>query len=109
MGLGLYFAEGEGPKFERPLREEWAIRDLTVPDPERASALRDGRRGRDPPRAGQLGAADRLFRQPVDPGQLHGRRRRLGDDYRTIKTMLYDRPDLLHHMLDVTAPRSPTT
>jgi hypothetical protein len=24
-------------------------------------------------------------------------------DYRTIKTMLYDRPDLLHHILDVTA------
>ena len=22
MGLGLYFADGEGPKFERPLREE---------------------------------------------------------------------------------------
>jgi uroporphyrinogen decarboxylase len=22
MGLGLYFAEGEGPKFERPLRDE---------------------------------------------------------------------------------------
>ena len=33
MGLGLYFSEGEGPKFERPLREEWAIRDLTPPDP----------------------------------------------------------------------------
>src|SRR4030065_589615 len=33
MGLGLYFAEGEGPKFERPLREEWEIRALTVPDP----------------------------------------------------------------------------
>src|SRR5258707_8522534 len=33
MGLGLYFAEGEGPKFERPLREEWAIRDLIAPDP----------------------------------------------------------------------------
>ena len=33
MGLGLYFAEGEGPKFERPLRDEWAIRDLAVPDP----------------------------------------------------------------------------
>ncbi len=33
MGLGLYFAEGEGPKFERPLREEWEIRDLIVPDP----------------------------------------------------------------------------
>src|SRR5688500_3550034 len=33
MGLGLYFAEGEGPKFERTLREEWEIRALTVPDP----------------------------------------------------------------------------
>ena len=31
MGLGLYFAEGEGPKFERPLRDEAAIRALTVP------------------------------------------------------------------------------
>ncbi|MFT8042512.1 uroporphyrinogen decarboxylase family protein, partial [Salmonella enterica subsp. enterica serovar Brandenburg] len=25
MGLGLYFADGEGPKFERPLRDEAAI------------------------------------------------------------------------------------
>ena len=33
MGLGLYFTDGEGPRFERPLREEWAIRDLTAPDP----------------------------------------------------------------------------
>src|SRR6266705_1094883 len=33
MGLGLYFAEGEGPRFERPLREEWEVRDLTAPDP----------------------------------------------------------------------------
>src|SRR4029078_10722310 len=33
MGLGLYFAEGEGPRFERPLREEWEFRDLTAPDP----------------------------------------------------------------------------
>src|SRR5688572_17709276 len=32
MGLGLYFAEGEGPKFERPLREEAAIKKLPVPD-----------------------------------------------------------------------------
>jgi uroporphyrinogen decarboxylase len=30
MGLGLYFTDGEGPRFERPLREEWAIRDLTA-------------------------------------------------------------------------------
>jgi uroporphyrinogen decarboxylase len=33
MGLGLYFEAGEGPRFERPLREEWAINDLSAPDP----------------------------------------------------------------------------
>ena len=32
MGLGLYFAEGEGPKFERPLRDEADIRRLGKPD-----------------------------------------------------------------------------
>src|SRR6266496_2698738 len=32
MGLGLYFADGEGPRFERPLRDEAAIRNLRVPD-----------------------------------------------------------------------------
>src|SRR3990172_11062159 len=33
MGLGLYFADGEGPKFERPLRDEAAIGRLAAPDP----------------------------------------------------------------------------
>src|SRR5512136_2180917 len=33
MGLGLYFAEGEGPRFERPLRDETSIARLFVPDP----------------------------------------------------------------------------
>jgi uroporphyrinogen decarboxylase len=32
MGLGLYFSEGEGPKFERPLTTEAAIKALHVPD-----------------------------------------------------------------------------
>ena len=32
MGLGLYFVEGEGPKFERPLRSAEAIRALPLPD-----------------------------------------------------------------------------
>ncbi|MFX7883215.1 uroporphyrinogen decarboxylase family protein, partial [Acinetobacter baumannii] len=32
MGLGLYFADGEGPKFERPLRDEAAIQALQAPD-----------------------------------------------------------------------------
>ncbi|MFP5482848.1 MAG: uroporphyrinogen decarboxylase family protein, partial [Gammaproteobacteria bacterium] len=32
MGLGLYFAEGEGPKFERPLVTEADVAKLAVPD-----------------------------------------------------------------------------
>ncbi|MBW3549949.1 MAG: uroporphyrinogen decarboxylase [Proteobacteria bacterium] len=32
MGLGLYFVEGEGPKFERPLRSAADIDRLAVPD-----------------------------------------------------------------------------
>ncbi|MDQ2736545.1 MAG: uroporphyrinogen decarboxylase, partial [Pseudomonadota bacterium] len=32
MGLGLGFVEGEGPRFERPLRDEAAVALLAVPD-----------------------------------------------------------------------------
>jgi len=32
MGLGLYFATGEGPKFRNPVRTEAEIRNLAVPD-----------------------------------------------------------------------------
>ena len=34
MGLGLYFAEGEGPKFHNPVRDAAAIAKLAVPDME---------------------------------------------------------------------------
>src|SRR5512141_3246453 len=33
MGLGLYFVAGEGPRFERPVRDEAAIDKLAEPDP----------------------------------------------------------------------------
>ena len=32
MGLGLYFSEGEGPKFERPLQSQADVDKLAVPD-----------------------------------------------------------------------------
>src|SRR4051794_35317259 len=38
MGLGLYFVEGEGPRFERPVRDEAAVAALAAPDP--AAGLR---------------------------------------------------------------------
>src|SRR5471030_2649525 len=34
MGLGLYFAEGEGPRFTQPLQNPQQIAQLRVPDPE---------------------------------------------------------------------------
>ena len=33
MGLGLYFTDGEGPKFERPIKDERDVAALHVPDP----------------------------------------------------------------------------
>jgi uroporphyrinogen decarboxylase len=100
MGLGLYFAEGEGPKFERPLREEWSIRDLTAPDPYHhlryvMDAVVEIRRALDNavPLIGFSGSPFTLACYMVEGGA--------SDDYRTIKTMLYDRPDLLHHILEV--------
>jgi uroporphyrinogen decarboxylase len=102
MGLGLYFTEGEGPKFERPLREEWAIRDLTVPDPyDHLRYVLDGvseiRRALDNavPLIGFSGSPFTLACYMVEGGS--------SSDYRHIKTMLYERPDLLHHILSVTA------
>ena len=34
MGLGLYFEEGEGPRFRKPVRTRADIDALGVPDPE---------------------------------------------------------------------------
>ncbi|HTH94486.1 MAG TPA: uroporphyrinogen decarboxylase [Rhodocyclaceae bacterium] len=102
MGLGLYFAEGEGPKFERPLREEWAIRDLTPPDPwDRLRYVMDAvaeiRRALDNsvPLIGFSGSPFTLACYMVEGGG--------SDDFRRVKTLLYERPDLLHHILDVNA------
>ena len=44
MGLGLYFAEGEGPRFERTAADEASIARLEVPD--MAAASLRVRRGR---------------------------------------------------------------
>lgn len=102
MGLGLYFTEGEGPKFERPLREEWEIRSLTIPDPAVhlryvMDAVSQIRKTLDNqvPLIGFSGSPFTLACYMVE-----GR----GDtDFRQIKTMLYQQPDLLHHILNINA------
>ena len=76
MGLGLYFVEGEGPKFERPVRNAADIAKLARARHGQRAALRDGCGVGDPSRTRRPRAADRFLRQPVDARVLHGRRRR---------------------------------
>ena len=102
MGLGLYFAEGEGPKFERPLRDEAAIRALAKPDVgtelkyvmDAVSSIRRALDGR-VPLIGFSGSPWTLACYMVEGGS--------SADFRTVKTLAYDRPELMHHILSVTA------
>ena len=101
MGLGLYFAEGEGPKFSRPVRDETAIKALRVPDIDRdlryvTDAVTQIRKAlaNQVPLIGFSGSPFTLACYMIEGGG--------SDDFRRIKTMLYARPDLLHHLLAVT-------
>ena len=102
MGLGLYFAEGEGPKFERPLRDETSIRKLRVPDPsdelryviDAVSQVRAALKNR-VPLIGFSGSPYTLACYMVEGGA--------STDFRRIKTLMYSRPDLLHHILETNA------
>ncbi len=102
MGLGLYFAEGEGPRFERPLRDERDVDKLAVPDPSAElryvlDAVREIRRQlRDRlPLIGFSGSPFTLACYMIEGSS--------SDDWRTLKTMRHSRPDLLHRILDVNA------
>ncbi len=102
MGLGLYFADGEGPKFERPVRTEADVAGLSAPDPELSlgyvmDAVREIRKAlvNRIPLIGFSGSPFTLACYMIEGGG--------SDDFRHIKTMLYARPDLLHRILKVNA------
>lgn len=99
MGLGLDFAIGEGPRFAHPVREEADFKRLAVPDMstlqyvfDAVSTIRRDLNGR-VPLIGFAGSPWTIGCYMVE-GQG-------SDDYRLIKTMMYKRPDLVHHMLDI--------
>jgi uroporphyrinogen decarboxylase len=101
MGLGLYFADGEGPKFERPLRSEADVMALAVPDMasldyvfKAVTQIRTELNGR-VPLIGFSGSPWTLACYMVE-GQ--GSR-----EFHTIKKMLYARPDLMHRILEINA------
>jgi uroporphyrinogen decarboxylase len=102
MGLGLYFSEGEGPRFRHPVRSEQQIRALGVPDPEQElgyvmEAMHMIRRELDGrvPLIGFSGSPWTLATYMVEGGS--------SKDFRTIKAMLYERPDLLDQLLATVA------
>lgn len=101
MGLGLSFEAGEGPKFERTLQEEPAIKALSVPDMvslqyvfDAVSSIRKALNGR-VPLIGFSGSPWTLATYMVEG--------KGGTDFLNTKKMAYARPDLLHHILDTTA------
>lgn len=102
MGLGLYFAEGEGPKFEKPIRTGSDVKNLFVPDvadklsyvTDAVSLIRKELAG-DIPLIGFSGSPWTLATYMVEGGS--------SKDFRHIKAMLFDKPELLHQMLDVLA------
>ena len=101
MGLGLSFAQGEGPRFARPVRNEAAVAALQVPDLDKlryvfdaVTSIRKALAGR-VPLIGFSGSPWTLACYMVEGAG--------SDDYRLVKSMLYARPDLLHRMLDVNA------
>jgi uroporphyrinogen decarboxylase len=102
MGLGLSFAEGEGPKLARPLRDEKAVAALQVPDLDRlryvfdaVTNIRRALNGR-VPLIGFSGSPRTLACYMVEGGGS-------SDDWRGVKSMLYSRPDLMHRILAVNA------
>ena len=102
MGLGLDFAEGEGPRFARPLRDEAAIGALAAPDPTVElryvlDAVRESRRalaGR-VPLIGFSGSPFTLACYMVEGAG--------SDDWRELQKMRQARPELLHRILGVNA------
>ncbi len=99
MGLGLYFAEGEGPRFERPVQDEAAVTALGTPDPEEdlgyvMEAVRLIRRELDGrvPLIGFSGSPWTLATYMVEGGGTK--------NFARVKGMMFDRPDLMHRLLE---------
>jgi uroporphyrinogen decarboxylase len=101
MGLGLSFAQGEGPRFATAVRDEAAVAKLAVPDLDKlryvfdaVTSIRKALNGR-VPLIGFSGSPWTLACYMVEGAG--------SDDYRQVKSMLYSRPDLMHRILQVNA------
>ena len=101
MGLGLSFAEGEGPRFAKAVRDEAAVAALAVPDMDKlryvfdaVTSIRKALNGR-VPLIGFSGSPWTLACYMVEG--------KGSDDYRLVKSLMYSRPDLMHRILAINA------
>ncbi len=102
MGLGLYFSEGEGPRFKNPVQDKAAIDKLSVPDMaaelgyvmDAVSMIRKELDGR-VPLIGFTGSPWTLATYMIEGSS--------SKEYAKVKGMLYDQPTLMHRLLDVLA------
>jgi len=100
MGLGLSFAEGEGPRFARPLRTAADIARLAVPDMGRelryvmdaVSLIRKELHGR-VPLIGFSGSPWTLACYMVEGGG--------SDNFARVKSLALNEPKLMHQLLEV--------
>jgi len=99
MGLGLYFSEGEGPKFERPLKTAADIKKLGIPDPmqelsyvtDAVSLIRQELNGR-VPLIGFSGSPWTLATYMVEGGSAKV--------FANTKSLMFDQPETMHMLLD---------
>lgn len=99
MGLGLYFTEGEGPKFTNPVRTAADVHKLPIPDPETdlryvvdaVRLIRKTLQG-SVPLIGFSGSPWTLATYMVEGGS--------SKSFQKVKGMMYEQPKLMHVMLD---------
>lgn len=99
MGLGLYFSEGEGPKFERPIASAAQIDSLPIPHPEQelryvvdAVSLISKTLNDKLPLLGFSGSPWTLACYMIEGGG--------SKDFKKIQSLMYQDPALLHQLLD---------
>ena len=102
MGLGLYFESGEGPRFRKPVHTAADVAALKVTDPHQdlgyvmdaVATIRRALNGT-VPLIGFAGSPWTLATYMVEGGS--------SKDFRRIKAMMFDQPELLHRLLGVLA------
>ena len=99
MGLGLYFEEGEGPRFRKPVQDAAAIEALEVVNTatdlsyvtDAVTTIRRELNGR-VPLIGFSGSPWTLATYMVEGGS--------SKDFRRAKSMAYDQPEVMHLLLE---------